>query len=183
MAPREIILTAFEKGKPERVPVTLFGGGMWSIHNWGSTFERLSGSAEKMTQMLVDMSEKLQCDIVCAGSGYNNFHATALGGRIKFREMGAPDAEDPIISSEEDLARLNILDIDTDETIRTIKEALRNTKERIGDKYVVTMTAWGPFTLGARLLGEEPMMKAVFKRPAFDWFTHTVSSKSGHQDI
>ena len=108
MTPKEIMLTAFEGGKPERIPVTLFGGGMWSIHNWGATFEELATDAEKMTQMLIDMSEKLRCDIVYAGSGYNNFHTAALGGRIKFREMGAPDLEDPIISSEEDLAKKGI---------------------------------------------------------------------------
>ena len=144
MTPKENILTAFEGGKPERVPVTLFGGGMWSIHNWGSTFEELATDAEKMSQMLIDMSEKLQCDIVYAGSGYNNFHTAALGGRIKFREMSAPDLEEPLISSEEDLAKLNTKDIDNDETINTVKEALRRTQDRIGDQYVVSMTAWGP---------------------------------------
>ncbi len=167
MVPKKIVLKAFEGGKPDRVPVTLFGGGMSSIHNWGSTFEDLSRDAEKMTRMLVDMSEKFQCDIVYVGSGYNNFHASALGGKIKFREMGAPDIEGPIIDSEEDLARLNIEDIDKDETINTTKKALRSTKEKIGDKYVVTMTSWGPFTVGARLFGEEPMMKATYKKPAF----------------
>ncbi len=50
MTPREVILKAFEGGKPERVPVTVFGGGMWSINNWGSTFEALSKDAEKMSQ-------------------------------------------------------------------------------------------------------------------------------------
>lgn len=165
MEPKEVTLKAYEGGKPERVPVTLFGGGMWSIHNWGSTFEELATDADKMTQMLVDMSEKLQCDIVYVGSGYNNFQSSALGGKIKFREMGAPDLEDPIISNEEELAKLNIEDIDKDETINTIKEALRRTKEKIGDKYIVTLTAWGPFTTAARLFGEEPMMKATFKKP------------------
>ena len=165
MTPREIMLTAFEGGKPERVPVTLFGGGMWSIYNWGSTFEDLSKDAEKMTQMLIDMSDKLQCDIVYVGSGYNNFHTAALGGKIKFRGMGAPDLEEPLISSEEDLAKLNLGDIDKDETTNTLKEALRRTKDRIGDTYVVTMTAWGPFTNAARLLGEEVMMKATYKKP------------------
>ncbi len=166
MKPKEVILKAFDGGKPERVPVTLFGGGMWSIHDWGATFESLSTDAEKMTQMLVDSSEKLQCDIVYAGSGYNNFHASALGGSIKFHKVGAPDLKAPLISTEEDLVKLNISDIDRDETINTIKEALRRTKEKIGDQYVVTMTCWGPFTLGARFLGEEPMMKATFKQPA-----------------
>ena len=165
MTPKEIVLSAFEGGKPERVPVTLFGGGMWSIHNWDSTFEALSTDVDKMTRMLIDSSEKLGCDIVYPGSGYNNFHTAALGGKIKFREVGAPDLEDPIISSEEDLAKLNIEDIDRDETINTVKEALRRTKEKIGDKYVVTMTAWGPFTNAARLYGEEVMMKATYKKP------------------
>jgi uroporphyrinogen decarboxylase len=166
MTPKENILTAFEGGKPERIPVTLFGGGMWSIHNWGSTFAELATDAEKMTRMLIDMSEKLRCDIVYAGSGYNNFHTAALGGRIKFRELGAPDLEEPIISSEEDLAKLKIEDIDNDETTNTVKEALRRTQDRIGDQYVVTLTAWGPFTNAARLFGEEIIMKATYKQPA-----------------
>jgi uroporphyrinogen decarboxylase len=166
MTPKDTILTAFEGGKPDRVPVTLFGGGMWSIHNWGTTFESLSMDAEKMTQMLVGMSDKLQCDIVYAGSGYNNFHASALGGRIKYPEKGAPELQEPLIRTEKDLEKLNILDIDKDETINTVKESLRRTKARIGDKYIVTMTAWGPFTLGARIFGEESMMRATFKNPA-----------------
>ncbi len=167
MKPKEIILKAFEGGKPERVPVTLFGAGMWSIHNYGTTFEALSKSSEAMAEMLVKTSEKLLCDIVYAGSGYNNFHAAALGGRIKFREIGAPDLEEPLIAEEKDLERLDIKRIDQDETIATIKRALKIAKEKIGNEYVVTMTAWGPFTLAARLLGEEQMMKATFKKPDF----------------
>jgi uroporphyrinogen decarboxylase len=167
MTPRETILKAYEGGKPERVPVTLFGAGMWSIKGFGTSFEELAKDPQKMAQMLIYMSEKLECDIVYAGSGYNNFHASALGGKIKFREMGAPDLEAHLINSEEDLAKLKIEAIDRDETIQTVKKALRLTKKSIGDKYLVTMTAWGPFTLGARLLGEETMMKATFKKPAF----------------
>ncbi len=167
MKPKDVILKAFEGGKPDRLPVTLFGAGMWSIKGFGTSFEALSRDADKMTSMLVDMSGKLQCDIVYAGSGYNNFHASALGGKIKFREMGAPDLENHFVSSEEDLSKLKLADLDKEETINTAKKALRQTKAKIGDTYVVTMTAWGPFTLGARLVGEETMMKATFKKPAF----------------
>ena len=167
MKPGEIILKAFEGGKPERVPVTLFGGGMWSIHRFGTTFKDLSLDPSRMSDMLVEMSGVLLCDFVYAGSGYNNFHASALGGSIKFREIGAPDLEAHLISSEEDLQKLNMAGIDTDPVINVVKKALKTTKERIGDEYVVTMTAWGPYTLGARLVGEETMMKATFKNPAF----------------
>jgi uroporphyrinogen decarboxylase len=168
MKPREMILKAFEGGKPERVPVTLFGAGMWSIKDFGSSFQELSKDAPKMHEMLVNMSSRLLCDIVYAGSGYNNFHAAALGkSGIKFREIGAPDLENHFVEKEEDLQDLNILEIDRNDVINTIKNALKATKSRIGDEYVVTMTAWGPFTLGARFVGEEAMMKATFKKPAF----------------
>ena len=167
MTPKEVILKAYEGGKPDRLPVTLFGAGMWSIKRHGTSFEALSRDADKMADMLVAMSETLKCDIVYPGSGYNNFHASALGGKIKFREMGAPDLENHFVSSEEDLAKLKLSDLDKDEVISTVIKALRKTKAKIGSNYVVTMTAWGPFTLGARLVGEEAMMKATFKKPAF----------------
>lgn len=167
MKPREIILKAFEGGKTERVPATLFGAGMWSIKTYGSTFQELSTDAAKMADMMVSMSEKLLCDIVYAGSGYNNFHASALGGKIKFREMGAPDLEAHLIAAEEDLNKLDISGIEKNEVISVVKKALKMTKDKIGGEYVMTMTAWGPFTLGARLVGEEAMMKATFKKPVF----------------
>ncbi|HXY61989.1 MAG TPA: uroporphyrinogen decarboxylase family protein, partial [Nitrospirota bacterium] len=153
MKPKEVILKAFEGGKTDRLPVTLFGAGMWSIKGWGTSFEALSRDAEKMTSMLVDMSAKLQCDVVYAGSGYNNFHASALGGKIKWREIGAPDLENHFVSSEDDLAKLKISDLDKDEIIQTVMKVVRKTKAKVGDTYAVTMTAWGPFTLGARLVG------------------------------
>ena len=81
--------------------------------------------------------------------------------------MGAPDLENHFVASEEDLAKLKLGDLDKDEVISTVIKALRQTKAKIGNKYAVTMTAWGPFTLGARLVGEETMMKATFKKPAF----------------
>jgi len=165
MTSRETIIKAYEGKKTDRVPVTLFGAGMWSIREYGSTFKDLSLDLEKMTEMLVTMSGKLLCDIVYAGSGYNNFHTAALGSGIKFREIGAPDIERHIVSTEEDLQKLDLSKIDTNEVISTVKKALKITKSKIGNEYALTMTAWGPYTLGARLVGEEVMMKATFKNP------------------
>lgn len=165
MKPREIILSAFEGGKPERVPVTLFGGGMWSIKDFGTTFQDLGADAQKMTEMLVKESERLLCDVVYAGSGYNNFHASAFGGKIKYREIGAPDLEDHLIDNAEALDGFDLSALDRSEVINTAKEALRSTKEKLGEEYAITLTAWGPFTLAGRFIGEETMMKATFKNP------------------
>jgi uroporphyrinogen decarboxylase len=168
MKPREVMLKAFEGGKPGRVPVSLFGGGMWSIRDYGTSFEALAGDPAKMTDMLVAASGRLLCDIVYAGSGYNNFHISCLtGSPVKFREVGAPDLVEHVVHAEEDLAKCDIAKIDTDPTIETVRVATRAAKAKLGDEYVVTLTAWGPFTLAARLVGEETMMKATFKKPEF----------------
>lgn len=139
---------------------------MWSVHHYGLSFKDLSTNAQKMSDMLVEMSGRLLSDIVYAGSGYPNFPVAALGGAIKYRDIGTPDLEAPIVSSEDDLARLDMGMIESDPVLGVIHEALTLTRSRIGDDYLVTLTAWGPFTLGARLIGEEAMMKALFKKPS-----------------
>ncbi len=171
MKPKEVILKAFELGKPERLPVTLFGAGMWSIKDFGTTFEALSNDPQKMAEMCVAEASKIRSDVVYVGSGFNNFHASALGKAfgvgIKYREMGAPDMTSHFVNSEEDLAKLNIADVHKEPVVQTVLEATRRVKEKIGDTYLVTMTCWGPFTLAARFVGEEAFMKATFKKPAF----------------
>jgi len=163
MNPKEVILKAYEGGKPDRVPATLFGAGMWSINDFKTTFEELSDDASKMTDMLVSEADRLLSDIVYAGSGYNNFHAQAFGGGIKYREIGAPDLTEHFVSTPEDLDNFDFSSLDKHPVINTVNEAFKATQAKIGDEYVVTVTAWGPFTLAARFVGEEDMMKATFK--------------------
>ncbi|MFO0753046.1 MAG: uroporphyrinogen decarboxylase family protein [Thermodesulfovibrionales bacterium] len=171
MTPKETIVKAFEGGKPERVPVTLFGGGMWSIKDYGTSFEELSHDVDKMVTMCVAEAERVRSDVVYVGSGFNNFHAAALGAKfgagIKYREIGAPDMTDHFIHSEEDINKLDIQDIFKHPVVKTVMDATLKVKEKIGDTYLVTMTCWGPFTLAARFVGEEDFMKATFKKPAF----------------
>ncbi len=171
MKPKEVIFKAFECSKADRIPVTLFGAGMWSIKDFGTTFEALAHDPQKMTDMCVTESAKIRSDVVYVGSGFNNFHAMALGKAfgvgIKYREMGAPDMTSHFVNSEEDLAKLNIADVHKEPVVQTVLEATRRVKAKIGDTYLVTMTCWGPFTLAARMVGEEQFMKATFKKPAF----------------
>src|SRR5512137_3129608 len=115
MKPKELILKAFEGKRGDRVPVTLFGAGMWSIKDFGTTFESLARDPQKMTEMCVTEAGRIRSDVVYVGSGFNNFHASALGKAfgvgIKYREMGAPDLTAHFIHSEEDMAKLNIADV------------------------------------------------------------------------
>ncbi|MBI5103086.1 MAG: hypothetical protein HZB33_14820 [Nitrospirae bacterium] len=170
MEPKEIILKAFDGGRPERVPVTLFGGGMWSIRDYGSSFEELAKDEKKMADMCIKEAERIRSDVVYVGSGFNNFHASALGtafgAGIKYREIGAPDLTKHFVDSEEVIDKLNMDDLFRDPVINNVFEATRLVNRAIGSKYLVTMTCWGPFTLAARFVGEEAFMKYTFKKPA-----------------
>src|SRR3990172_4759254 len=129
MTPRETILRAFQMEKTERVPVTVFGGGMWSIKDYGTTFEELAGNVDKMVDMCVTEAGRIRSDIVYVGSGFNNFHAIALGKKfgvgVKYREIGAPDLTDHVVHAEEDLARLDLDDIFRDPVVQNVMEATR----------------------------------------------------------
>lgn len=167
MQPKDILLEAFEMGTPERVPAVIFGGGMWTIKNAGKTFMDFIGKPEEYAETIIKTAELIQSDMVFPGSGYNNFLAAAIGGKIKVRRVGAPDLEAPIIDSPEDLEALDIEKIHEDEAIRTIWRASEIVYERIGDKYLVGTTAWGPFSKAANLRGVEKLMRDTYKNKEF----------------
>jgi uroporphyrinogen decarboxylase len=167
MKPKEVVLEAFDLGEPERIPAAIFGGGMWTIHNTNNTFVDLIKDSEKYAKVIVSTARKLRSDIVYVGSGYNNFPAAALGGKIKIRSIGAPDLEAPLINTPEDLDSLKLEDIDSNAVINNCREATRIVMEEIGNHYLVTTTFWGPFTKAANLRGVEALMRDVFKNPEF----------------
>jgi uroporphyrinogen decarboxylase len=167
MTPRETILSALDGRKTDRVPVALVGGGMWTTYHYGVTFEDISHDPEQMSRMLFEMAGRILSDIVYVGSGFPNFPVAALGGAIKYRDVGAPDLEVPIVSAPEELDLLDPTLIDSHPVIQTLRTALALTRSRIGREFLVTLTAWGPFTLGARIIGEEAMMKALYRNTRF----------------
>jgi len=162
---KEGVFEAFRLGQPERVPATLFGGGMWTLRSSDTDFQSLIGHPQEMARVNIETTERMGFAIVYVGSGYNNFHAAALGGRIKFRAVGAPDLEEPLVEHADELDNLNIDDLAKDELVQTVWEATRIVAAELGDEVVVTATAWGPFTLGAQIYGVERVMRAMYKRP------------------
>lgn len=165
MTPKETILTAYGRGTPERVPVTWFGGGVWTIFHAGSTFAEFYKDPAGMAQSLIDTNEEVGMDIIYCGSGYNNFHAAALGGQIKYRQVGAPDLEEPLVEHADELKKLDLGDLYKNDVISSIYDCTRRVAAEVGDEYVVTMTTWGPFTLAGQIYGVERLMRALYRKP------------------
>jgi len=163
MTPKEIVFTALDRKVPPRLPVAPFGGGVWTIFRSGTTFKELSTDVDTMTATILKIHKEFQQDIVFSGSGFNNLYVGALGGTIKFREVGAPDLVEPMIKDRSDIDKLDLDKVDHDPVVNTIREATRNIKKAIGDETLVTMTCWGPFTMGAQLYEVERYMRAIAK--------------------
>jgi uroporphyrinogen decarboxylase len=162
---REVITGALNRETTQRIPAALIGAGTWSVREYGVSFQQLSTDPSRMARMITEMAARLQSDIVYVGSGYPNFPVAALGGTIKYREVGTPDLVAPLARTEADLDGLDLARISSDPILSVIRDAYGLVSTALGREYAVTLTAWGPFTLGARLIGEEVMMKALYKKP------------------
>lgn len=165
MTPKQAILQAFEQVPSDSAPATVFGGGVWTIRRWGTQFGEIIRDSQAYADMIIRTNEQLHSPMVYVGSGFNNYLAAAMGGRIKERPLGAPDLDEPIIrKSADELDDLNVDDIANDPVIRNIWEATRLVAQAIGDDVVVLTTAWGPFTLAGQLYGVEDFMRATYKK-------------------
>lgn len=165
---KEEIKRAIKLEPLERVPTSIFGGGVWTIYGSGNTFEGLGQDPEKYAKILVSTQEKLQNNIVFVNSGYNNFIPIALGAELRPRSPFlslAPEPKAPIIKSEEDLDKLDPSTLDQNRTIVNIRRAARMVMEELGGKVEVAVTCWGPFTLAGQMRGLQELLTDVKLRP------------------
>ena len=161
MASKDDVITALNLGIPERLPVSIMGGGAWTVSASGNTFFGLSKDAEKMAEVIIKTSNLLKSDIVFVGSGYNNFQIAALGGDIESKSVGPPFLSSPLVANRNDLENLDLDSIDFDTRVETLRRATEICAEVIGDKYLVTATSWGPFTWTGQIMGIEHFMMEI----------------------
>ncbi|MFQ5407318.1 MAG: uroporphyrinogen decarboxylase family protein [Anaerolineales bacterium] len=165
MKPKEAILAAFELKETPTVPTTVFGGGVWTIRHWEKQFGEMIADPQAYAELIIKTNEQINSPIVYVGSGYNNYLAAAFGGKIQERPLGAPDLEAPIVrESADEVDDLDVSMIEDDPVIQNIRTATRIVADAIGDEVIVTVTAWGPFTLAGQMYDVEKFMKATYKK-------------------
>src|SRR3989304_4631176 len=165
MKPKEAIFEAFDLKSTDRIPATVFGGGVWTIRHWQKQFGEMIADPRAYADLIIKTNQELRSPIVYVGSGYNNYLAAAVGGKIKERPLGAPDLEASLVKEAADeIIGTDVTVIENDPVIQNIREAARLVAKAIGDEVVVTVTAWGPFTLAGQMYGVEPFMKATLKK-------------------
>ena len=162
----DAIREAFRLGAPSRTPATLFGAGQWSVHQSGRSMREVATDPDLMTDTVLATHKKVPSPIVFAGSGFNNLLAGALGGRIRFPRLGAPEVIAPIVvDSADEVSEMDLTELDRDPALYTIRETARRVAEALGDAAIVAVTQWGPFTTAGQMYGLDGFLRATIAHP------------------
>ncbi len=160
------IREAFHLGAPARTPVTLFGAGQWSVSQAGRSMREVATDPDLMTETALATQQKIPSPIVFVGSGFNNLLVGALGGRIRYPRLGAPEVIAPVVmDSVDEVERLDLDELDRDPAVYTIRETARRVREALGDSAIVAVTQWGPFTTAGQMYGLDGFLRATITAP------------------
>ncbi len=119
-----------------------------------------------MTETVLGTQKKVPSPIVFVGSGFNNLLVGALGGRIRFPRLGAPEVIAPIVvDSADEVNEMDLGELDRDPAIYTIRETVRRAAEALGDSAIVAVTQWGPFTTAGQMYGLDGFLRATIAHP------------------
>ncbi|MCC6189111.1 MAG: uroporphyrinogen decarboxylase family protein [Anaerolineales bacterium] len=162
----DAIREAFRLGAPAQTPATLFGAGQWSVYQLGCSMREVATDPDRMTAALLEAQRKAPSPIVFVGSGFNNQLIGALGGRIRYPRLGAPEVGVPIIQdSADEVDRLDLSEVDRDPAVFTVRQTARAVGQALGPAAIVAVTQWGPFTTAGQMYGLDGFLRATLTAP------------------
>ncbi|MDR1641096.1 MAG: uroporphyrinogen decarboxylase family protein [Clostridiales bacterium] len=166
MTPKQVYDSVIERVAPDRYPTT-FGGQSIAVRQLGYTQEQFMNLPPKESAEISYHIAKLYGgDLLHAGFGGTLFTA-ALGGKVKFREHGSPDVEEPLINSISELDKIDITRIREYRYYQRALESAKHTIRLAGGEYNVAVGGWGVFTQAGLFYGAERLMRATLRdKPA-----------------
>ncbi|MGD8290750.1 MAG: uroporphyrinogen decarboxylase family protein [Desulfobacterales bacterium] len=162
---REITKMAFDLKEPERVPVTLIGGGSWLVEMAGETFAGIKENPEQIADVFIQGFRKVGHDLFWTGSNFINYPIHFLGCPIEDSSSNAPALTQTVIQSLDDLAELKMEKVLDHPIMQGIIRSHHIVADAIGKETLTMPTQWAPFTLAARILGMEPVALATIEEP------------------
>jgi uroporphyrinogen decarboxylase len=165
VTPKELVRAVAEFREPDRLPLFISAKGVIRRQQ-GITMEQFYElPPEEQARSSVDIIRQYGGDLITAG--YDGTLAIkALGGNVKFRDTGAPDAPDPLIRDMADLDKIDPGRVKQDHYYQISHEVTKQIIPLAADEYFVSTGFWGPFTQAGLLFGAEPLMRACLKDKA-----------------
>lgn len=160
--------------KADRRPVSLIGGGAWTLRQGGSSFREMAGKLVEdpaaLSTIMVSLANKLGEGIVYVGAGYNNVIAALIRGvDLIYTADFSPYL--PGFSSEETEKFIKECDsfdfkkIWEDPLLASFLAVAEQVKASLKESCVIAPLTWGPFTLAGQLIGVESLMRKMVKDP------------------
>ena len=162
---REITKMAFDLKEPERIPVTLIGGGSWLVHMAGETFAGIKEDPEKIADVFIQGFRKVGHDLLWTGSNFINYPVHFLGCPIEDSSSDGPALTKTVIQSLDEFDKLKIEKVLDHPVMQGIIHSHHIVADAIGQETLAMPTQWAPFTLAARILGMEAVAIATIEEP------------------
>jgi len=153
----------YAQGKEvDRLPCCLDGGETMAPLI-GCSIDEYYFSAEKMCQVEEYIHSRFGSDSAGISTSLRGM-AEAMGSEIRYSKTGVAQLAKPAVTlAEADSARL--VDVERDGRLPIILEAVRLTKQRLGDQVSVSCSVTGPFSIAAMVLGTQQLMMGIIKKP------------------
>ncbi len=168
MTRRERVQTAYELGKPDRIPFVpaIYEHKAKLIGRSPSEVCRDSGL---LYESLAAELRVYDPDMLVVGIDVYNVEAEALGCKVTYFEDSnhVPGIASPLIEGPSDLDRLRLPDPERDGRMPVFLEVAASLQHELGEEMIVRGALTGPFSMASELLGAERFLIATVEDPAF----------------
>jgi uroporphyrinogen decarboxylase len=159
---KQVIDNIINRVAPDRLPTT-FGAQSIVARQKGYTQKQLMDlPAKESAEFSYNVTKEYGGDYLHAGFG-GTLAIDALGGKVKFREHGSADVEEPLIQNISELDKIDIGKIREYKYYQHSLEAAKYTVELSQGEYNINTGTWGVFTQAGLIYGAEPLMRATLK--------------------
>jgi MtaA/CmuA family methyltransferase len=156
----ERVAAAIDMRTPDRVPVDLHNF-LPAAQAFGRPFTETFRDGELLAQSMLESWREFGHDMILLENG-TGCNAEACGAGVSYSDHGAPVAEEPLISSLDEVADLVVPDPETTFPQSEIIKATRILSREIGDEaWIVARADQGPFDLASQLFGIENLMVSI----------------------
>ena len=156
----ERVAAAIGMRTPDQVPVDLHNF-LPAAQAFARPFTQTFRDGELLAQAMLDSWREFGHDMILLENG-TGCNAEACGATVTYRDDAAPVADEPIITSLDEVDGLIVRDPETTFPQSEILKATRILSREIGDKaWIVARADQGPFDLAAQLFGMENLMMAI----------------------
>ena len=158
MTPKEVYRAVVNFEEPDRMPLSISAHDIVRRQR-GLTLEQYYCLPPKeQAEFSLEVHRTYGGDVIRAG--FNGTLAIkAMGGKVKFRDKGHPDVEEPFVKAVSDLDKINLDAIKQDFHYQVCRETSKELVALAGDEYCISTGSWGPFTQAGLLFGAEPLMR------------------------